>query len=240
MFKDHETLKSRYEILVAVDRALPVLQYELLVWNVPNKSKEALSYHIMIDQSSTEAVQYGPKTCPHPLYLPYLDLNSTTTNHTLSSPPLIQIALAPYLDREDHIFSNIIENSENLAHPPIKAHPRVEEKPPDNQSPIPHIMSSDHELKITQAQTRSVIQPLINNLILRFDSEILKSALADLPFLHQTNSLHPLILSTNEGVYLGTTTDLIGHDHTDFLFLNTGIFDLTLKPYSITPATAFV
>jgi hypothetical protein len=136
--------------------------------------------------------------------------------------------------------SNILMNSMNLAYQSINTGTGFDEKLPDCDFPTSLGMSPDYKLKATQAQSGSTIEPLICNLTLRFDSEILTSALADLPFLRQTHSLHALILSTIKGVYLGNTNDLISHNHTNFLFLNAGVFDLTSKPYSITPAAAFL
>ena len=239
LFKDPKTLEPRYEILVNIDEALPRIQYEMPVWNVPKGSEEALSYHVMIDEIDAEAVQ-GPTTRPLPFELPNLDFNSTTANHAFSSPTPFQIASVPYLEGVRHMPSNILTNSMNLAYQSINTGIGFDEKPPDCDFPTSLSMSPDYELKATQAQSGSTIEPLICNPTLRFDSEILTSALADLPFLRRTHSLHPLILSTIEGVYLGNTNDLIGHNHADFLFLNAGVFDLTSKPYSITPATAFV
>jgi hypothetical protein len=202
-------------------------------------SEEVLSYHVMIDKIDAEAVQ-GPTMHPPPFELPNLDFNSTTTNHTFSSPTPFQIALVPYLEGVRHMPSNILMNSTNLAYQPINTGTGFNEKPPDCDFSNSHSMSPDYELKAIQAQSGSTIEPLICNLTLRFDSEVLTSALADLPFLHQTQSLHPLIFSTVKRVYLGNTNDLIGHNHADFLFLNVGVFDLTLKLYSITPATTFI
>ena len=48
MFKDPKNLEPRYEILVAIDKTVPDIQYELPVWNVP---ETPVSYHIAIDQA---------------------------------------------------------------------------------------------------------------------------------------------------------------------------------------------
>jgi hypothetical protein len=197
------------------------------------------SYHVMINKTDTEAV-YGPTTHPPPFELPNLDFNSTAANHTFSSPTLFQITLVPYSEGASHMPSQILMNSADLSNQPIKMHLRFNEKLPDHDSSTLQTMSTDHKLIVTHAQSGSTIEPLVCNQTLHFDSEVLTYPLTILPFLCGTQSLHPLILSAVEGVYLGTTTNLIGHDHTDFLFLNAGIFDLTSKPYSITPATAFV
>jgi hypothetical protein len=92
LFKDPKTLEPRYEILVNIDEALPRIQYEMPVWNVPKRSEEVLSYHVMIDKIDTEAVQ-GPTMRPPPFELPNLDFNSTTANHAFSSPTPFQITL---------------------------------------------------------------------------------------------------------------------------------------------------
>lgn len=91
----------------------------------------------------------------------------------------------------------------------------------------------------TKQQEKSIV-PLGSQQQLRFDSEVIKTALANCSFLQQTNNLYPLILSTRDGVLLGNTTDPTGEFHSDYLFLCTRLYNLGHSPHSITPDSAFV
>jgi hypothetical protein len=242
LFKDPVTLESRYEIQVSVDRSQPDSQYELPVWNVP---ESPLSYLVTVDQSpeDSELAVNGPTTRPrasNSIQLPFSDstedliVHSPGLQHSFQSPSILltqgtSIANMNHLTPESDDASGSISSTSELR----RILPELDFLPPDS-------MTLGLRYQKTEAQVGSAVPPLASKTLLRFDSEVVNTALADIPFLKRTNNLHPLILSTADGVLLGHATDPVGHSHTDYIFLNAGIFNLSSTPFSVTPASAFV
>ena len=241
LFKDPKDLKPRYEILVAIDRTTPKIQYELPVWNVPD---EPVSYHIMIDQApeGSEVIASGPTkhfAALNSNHIPFSDAMSTMSNHSLSSyyaitPPSIPLpGSASLMEQQAH------GHRKNSDQNPIKTVGERIERLPELDSFL-QSMSTELQFKTTEAQVGSSVIPLSNQPLLRLDSEIIVTALADAPFLKRTNNLHPFVLSTADGILLGHQNDPTGQNHADYIFLNAGLFNLSTPPFTITPASAFV
>lgn len=244
LFKDPKNLEPRYEILVAVDRAPPDI-YELPVWDVPDSAM--LSYHISIEEAPkiSESVFEGPTMSP---IIPNLETHALSTS---SNPSKNYRMVAPRPPFHEHSIPP--KQGVNLVHPrSLTPHPDYD--PNDinclrecGKTSLEHTFYSPHSMTTaglqyldTEAQSGQAIQPLSRQNLFRLDSEVLLAALADAPFLRRTNNLHPLILSTADGVLLGNATDPNGHQHNDYVFLHAGLFDLSIPPYTVTPASAFV
>jgi len=239
LFKDPETLKPRYEILVAVDREVPEIQYELPVWNVPEAPNEILSYLVTIDQDQNDD---GPTSvyAPPPVNdLPFSDSESSMILHTPCPSPTIQTTSNLISEEATHAFPqarNFLEFNES----PINTEGEVCDTLPDFTLSCSQSMPTDCQTNTTDIQTGLSIAPLGTSPIFRLDSEILNTTLADLPYLRRTQSVHPLILSTSDGALLGTLQDPLGHSHIDLVFLNAGLFNLSDSPITVTPTSAFV
>jgi len=239
LFKDPKNLEPRFEILVGQERAAEV-EYELPVWNVP-EPEGSISYLTMIGQAPEEA---GSAIKKPKHALPFLE--KTMIDHTG----------APHHELEDD--STLLTTSANtaptgtslmLSRAPvhgkyhwrrkgIKERTRFEQKLPESNCIASKIMSSGLATNL-EIQPNPII-PLNSQALLRLDSEITVAALADAPFLKRSNNLHPLILSTSDGVLLGKAVDASGYTHFDYVFLHAGLFNLANSPFTVTPASAFV
>jgi hypothetical protein len=243
LFKDPKTLEPRYEILVAMDRANPELQYELPVWNVPEAPNEVLSYHVVIDQAPdrNEAVLKGPTTRPAslPIEFPNMDRGSSMNIQAIYPTPSFLNSSISSREGVNHVGYETLTSRIFPVLSGINLMMPVRERPPDFDSPL-RSMPTESQLKNTDIQPESNITPLGSQNLLRLDSETLTIALADVPFLKRTNNLHPLILSTADGVLLGNSCDPLGRAHSDFIFLNAGLFNLSSNPHTVTSASAFV
>ena len=250
LFKDPKNLEPRYEILVAIDRSLQEKQYEMPVWNVPDNP---ISYHVSIDQApeTTDTFTAGPTTriIQKQEEFPNLDSGLSDFNHTttanrlsLQRPSISQMTDANFVGSQASPglaeFKFRKQNYEALS---IKAEASQDKKSPEHGLEFQHSMSTGLQFLETEVQDgSSAIAPLGSKPLIRLDSEILVAALADVPFLKRTQNLHPFILSTAEGFFLGNQIDVNGQKHDDYVFLHAGLFDLSGQPYSITPSAAFV
>ena len=245
LFKDPKSLEARYEILVSGDRINPEVQYEIPVWDVPD-SAVLLTYQVTIKEEPkiSEPLNDGPTTrliVPKKEVSPFLNFdNSTMDLHTSAIYPPFQNSSISF-----QTGANIVESQPLIYHPDyeangIKTMQESCEPLPEHAFHFPHSMTSGLQYIKTEAQPGSTILPLSTQPLFRLDSEVLLAALADAPFLRRTNNLHPLLLSTADGILLGNTTDPNGQQHNDYVFLHAGLFDLSSPPYTVTPASAFV
>lgn len=104
---------------------------------------------------------------------------------------------------------------------------------------LPQLMG-EVVLKSTDEIPGRSITPLGSQKLLRFDSEALLTSIGDLSFLQRTQNLRPYILSSKDGVYLGDGIDPTGRSFSNYLFLNSGLFDLSIHPPSVSHSSAFV
>ena len=239
LFKDPKTLEPRYEILVAVDRAAPEIQYELPVWNVPEAPNDLLSYLIMTDQAPDNS---GPTTqilAPVESHLPFSDSETSMILHTPYPSPTIQPTSISIPEGASHTSQQIFDILGNSANS-INTRKKPCETLPDPNFSCSQSMPIDSPSDTAGVQSGLSIAPLGSSPLLRLDSEILTTSIADLPFLRRSQSVHPLILSTSDGALLGTLQDPIGHRHIDLVFLNAGLFNLSESPITVTPTAAFV
>lgn len=107
---------------------------------------------------------------------------------------------------------------------------------------LPQSMSSTPPEFSTPLTSTLPLPGLAQNQTLRLESEILRAALADLPYLKRTGNSHPLVLTTTDGVQLGQSIDPTGESHVDFLFLHGGILHVPpgLSASAAAKANAFV
>jgi hypothetical protein len=239
LFKDTKTLEPRYEILVAVDRAALEIQYELPVWNVPEAPNDMLSYLVMADQAPDNS---GPTTqilMPIELHLPFSDSESSMILHIPYPSPTIQPTSILTPEEVTHASQHVFEFLENFANS-INTRRKLCDTLPGPNLSCSQSTPTDSHSDTTGVRLGLSIAPLGSSPLLQLDSEILTTLITDLPYLRRSQSVHPLILSTSDGPLLGTLQDLIGHKHIDLIFLNTGLFNLSESPITVTPTATFV
>ena len=243
LFKDPKTLKPRYEILVAIDKTPAGIQYELPVWDLPEPER-SVSFHISIDKAPEEPDPIdGPTTrfkAPITLSSPFPDSLSSVMTHTPPPQYQRQDGSISFAKGTRRVVTKALTFLAGNDGDDISSMDVIHRNSPERISFPPCSMSLGVRLEPTQAQPGPAIAPLTSRPLLRLDSEVLVAALADVPFLKRTENLHPLILSTADGVLLGNSVDPSGHKHADYTFLHAGLFDLSHPPYTVTPASAFV
>lgn len=249
MFKDPKNLEARFEILVVMDRTALGVQYELPIWNIPESPNNMLAYHISIDQEpeiSAEKLN-GPTMQPKTSYLPFSVSDQNATIHApqpyefkFLCPQIEQWKLPTSIaDKEGARFVSQKGLISNLANN-INITNKQDEYLPECNSLPTQSMPTVLQFKPTEAQQGSEITPLGGQELFRIDSEVLKTAIADLPFLRRSNNSHPLLLSSPDGILLGHVKDPSGYTHSDYLFLNAGLINPTSSPVGITSAAAFI
>jgi len=171
---------------------------------------------------------------------PFLNLNSSTMNfHNFAIPPSFHDNSIPFQKG-----ASLVELRPLISHPDykingIKGMYEHRESSPEHTFCFSNSMTSGLQYIKTKAPPGSTIPPLSTQPLFRLDSEVL-AALADTPFLKQTNNLHPLLLSIADGILLGHTSDPNGQKHNDYVFLRAGFCHLSTPPYTVTPAAAFI
>jgi hypothetical protein len=244
LFKDPKNLEPRFEILVSIDRSIPEIQYELPVWDVPDSA--VLAYHVTIEEApkTSEILEDTATMCliaPDMESHPFSNFDSSTMNfHNFAIPPPFHDNSTPFQKG-----ASLVESRQLMSHPDyeingIKGTYEHRESSPEHTFSLSSSMTSGLQYIKTEAHPGSTIPPLSTQPLFRLDSEVLLAALADAPFLRRTNNLHPLLLSTADGILLGHTADPNGQKHDDYVFLHAGFFDLSTPPYTVTPAAAFV
>lgn len=104
----------------------------------------------------------------------------------------------------------------------------------------PQRMSVSPTLKPTVANAPLPLSPIVFKPLLCLQSDLVHAALGDTAFLQWSDNFHQLILSTANGFQLGAGTDPAGCAHTDYIFLYSGLFDVSSKPCTCTQAHTFI
>ena len=249
LFKDPKNLEARFEILVARDRIASEIQYELPVWNLPEAPNNPFAYHISINDGPEILAEEltGPTMQPNSSHLPFSVSELKSTIHAPQPmefnrlyPQTEQWKLSTSItDKEGaglNLRKGLISNStEN-----IKSMNKQDEKLPKCEPGPAQSMPTVLQFRPTEAQQGTAITPLGGQGLFRIDSEVLTTAIADLPFLRRSKNTHPLLLSSSDGVLLGYAKDPSGYTHSDYLFLNAGLIHPASSPVGVTPAAAFV
>lgn len=238
VFKDPCTGRPRYPILVTPDPRLEQFKYEIPSWNL---KRSPASYLITVDQ--TEPTIEGDIQAP----TTPLGEGTSQTKPSTSASKIEHRETVPHCKPESSITKPKLERvHEEIT--PIESK-RVQELKGINTSktkqdllPIlkaqtPQSMSSGDTQNSQNIPPTPPLHTLPQN---RTDSEVITTALADLPYLERTNSLHPLLLTTADGLLLGQSQDIAGQRSSDYLFLRGGLLDLSNKPSSAVTASYFV
>lgn len=247
IFKDPDspTLEPRWEILVAMDKNPPPEFRQLGKVPVWKTVEMPVSFHIQtgaeFDRMGPSIKSAGPTNSKleHDCLIgssgssamPSSCHNQTLTHREAS---ILQDKLGAFEMRLLLMNSTILGILDD-----IKLRTQDLNNSPQSYCNLSQVMG-DTAFYPTQEIPGHAVTPLGSQRLYRLDSELLAASLGDIPFLQRTHNIRPYILSAKNGVFLGNSTDPAGHLHSDYLFLQSGLFDLAIHPPAVSFNSAFV
>jgi hypothetical protein len=168
-----------------VDQVIPEIQYELPVWNVP---EPAAAYLISIDQVPEEDSDLITRPTTRPRALNSLDLPFSDYDHSMIvHSPTPKCSFENLSIPINNVTSTL--SKQELITPTdsevygINTMRKLHRISPDCVSCFQNSMTTGLQYKKTEAQSGSTLTLLGSKPLLRLDSEIIVTALADVPFL---------------------------------------------------------
>lgn len=216
-------------------------------YNLPDWAAEESEVAFLISTDSNGSEYNEPGSATDLMHMPTSATFSeliATTQQTLKQEP----NYSPFPDEHPDEITELISPNVHLPGSQelgeyfhIKVDPEITESLPHILPVLSQSMSTSQTLYPTAENSAlPLLRPVGHQPYLRLHSELVNAALGDAPFLHRTNNLHSLTLSSASSLQLGPGTDLANYPYIDYIFLHAGLIDTTTNVPTVAHANAFV